>query len=75
MFNQMTADLTKPQQQQKFISHKEYLAWTAGFIFDGLRNMRYGQSFCNRFGITDNILYYSRSVSDADRYILENYVR
>ena len=33
------------------ISKREYLQWAAGFIFDGLRNQRYGQSFCNRFEI------------------------
>jgi hypothetical protein len=56
------------------ISKQEYLQWAAGFIFDGLRDQRYGQSFCNRFEIHDNILFYSRTVAEADRYILENYV-
>ena len=56
------------------IPHKTYQDWAARFIFDGLRNQRYGQSFCNYFGIQDNILFYSQSVNEADKYILENYI-
>ena len=49
------------------ISKQKYLEWAASFIFDGLRNQRYGQSFCNRFQSHDNILFYSRTVAEADR--------
>jgi hypothetical protein len=60
MFNQMTADLTKSQQQQKFISHKEYLAWTAGFIFDGLRNTLQASTI-NPYAITSSGQFISGS--------------
>ena len=85
----MKTEKTKPMMQQMInslikepstnntvfpISQIQYRQWAAGFIFDGLRNQRYGQSFCNRFQIHDNILFYSRTVAEADRYILENYV-
>lgn len=77
MMQQMIDSLTKEPDVNTTvfpISKREYLQWAAGFIFDGLRNQRYGQSFCNRFEIHDNILFYSRTVAEADRYILENYV-
>lgn len=59
----------------KCVTNEEYEQWAAGFLFDGLRNLRYGQSFCNKFNIRDHILYYSTSVDDADRYIRLNYVK
>lgn len=57
------------------ISRYEYEQWARGFVFEGLRNQRYGQSFCNHFNIRDNILFYTSTVEEADQYILENYVR
>lgn len=60
---------------QTKISKDAYEQWARGFVFEGLRNLRYGQSFCNRFGIKDNILFYSSTVEEADRYIQDNYIR
>jgi hypothetical protein len=57
------------------VSRQDYEQWARGFVFDGLRDLRYGQSFCNRFGITDNILYYARTFDEADRYIQKTYVK
>jgi hypothetical protein len=58
------------------ITHAEYRDWQRGYIFDGLRTLRYGQSFCRHFDITDNILFYDiLTQPDADRYIRKVYVR
>lgn len=57
------------------VTQEQYLQWARGFVFEGLRNQRYGQSFCNQFGITDNILWYERDYQVADAYIHQNYVR
>ena len=57
------------------VSREDYDQWARGFVFEGLRDQRYGQSFCNRFGIQDNILFYTSTVEEADRYIQKNYVR
>lgn len=65
--------MTAPTTNKK-VSKLEYAHWARGFIFEAMRDQRYGQSFCNRFDIQDNILYYSTSVDDADRYIQENYL-
>lgn len=73
MVEQMMQD-RRPDYRIK-VAREEYEQWARGFVFEGLRDQRYGQSFCRRFGITDNILYYSSSVDEADRYILKNYVR
>ena len=75
MFDSMIRSLaSQGTTKAEPIKLADYESWRNLYTFDALQNLRYGQSFCNRFGITDNILYYSRSAIDADRYILENYV-
>ena len=57
------------------VTRAEYEDWCHGFIFDGLRSLSYGQSFCRRFGIQDHILNRSTSGHDKDSYIRKLYVR
>ena len=56
------------------ISLAEYEAWKQQFTWDALHGMRYAQSFCNHFGITDSILYYDTDTVRADKYIKEQYL-
>ena len=74
---QMVRELMQdpPDTENRTVSLKEYQQWTRGFVFEAMRNLSYGQSFCNHFGIHDNILYYAGTMSDADEYIRKNYVR
>jgi hypothetical protein len=73
----VVAELERGQDPaQRSITHQEYRDWQRGYIFDGLRTLRYGQSFCNHFNITDNILFYNiLTQTDADQYIRKVYVR
>ena len=57
------------------VTRTQYDDWRRGFIFDGLRNLSYGQSFCRRFGIRDHILNRSTSGHEKDQYIRKFYVR
>ena len=57
------------------ISQAEYDAWRRHFVFDGLRHLRYGQSFCRYFDIRDSLIYYAQTVREADEYIQKWYVR
>jgi len=58
------------------ITYAEYREWQRGYIFDGLRALRYGQSFCSHFDISDNILFYDAlTTQEADRYIQRTYVK
>ena len=63
------------QLRSRQIDRGEYEQWARGFVFEGLRNQRYGQSFCNRFNIQDNLLFFAGSVEEADRYIQKHYIR
>ena len=56
------------------VNKEQYESWKKEALFDGLRGLRYGQSFCNSFGITDNILYYKVNHADADEYIRKIYI-
>jgi hypothetical protein len=56
------------------VSRADYEQWRREVVFDALQGLRYGQSFCNRFDITDNILFYERDPECANVYIRQNYV-
>ena len=57
------------------IDREEYEQWRKDFIWEALHGQRYGQSFCNRFGLHDNHLFYNTgSVEWADEYIRKTYI-
>jgi hypothetical protein len=58
----------------KHISQEQYEIWKKDAVFDGLRGLRYGQSFCNSFGLTDNILFFTMNHVEADEYIRKLYI-
>lgn len=58
----------------KHITEKEYLLWRAAYTFEGLKGIRYGQSFCNHFDIADNILFYTLTPDRCNTYIEETYI-
>jgi hypothetical protein len=59
----------------KSVSEANYLKWQKFYTWDALVDQRYGQSFCNRFGLHDNHLFYNTGgVEWADRYIKETYI-
>ena len=59
----------------KQITKKEYLLWRAAYTFEGLKGIRYGQSFCNHFDITDNILFYTLDPDRCNTYIRKTYIK
>lgn len=64
----------KTQSIHKKITRREFDEWNKQVSLDILKGVRYGQSFCNYFGITDNILYYEFSWINAEEYIQRAYV-
>lgn len=75
VFAAMTANLSQPYVDKLPISVEQYQKWRHGYLFDALQNLRYGQSFCNAFDITDNILFYETDRDWADNYIQSYYVK
>ena len=77
MFENMTADLmfmAARVDRQHSIDPAAYEAWRLNFTFDGIRGLRYGQSFCNHFDITDYVLFYKMDWDSADRHIRTVYL-
>jgi len=72
IFENMTADLMAMDarvERKNSIPPAEYEAWKLEFTFDGIRGLRYGQSFCNHFGIVDYVLFYKLDWDSADQHI------
>jgi hypothetical protein len=75
VFEQMTAFSDRNADDMKKITLDEFDIWQQDVIWDCLHGIRYGQSFCNRFGITDNLLYYTTwPPAQMDDYIKRTYV-
>lgn len=75
VFEQLVAFVGQGGMEQLAISQEDYELWKKDYIWEALHGQRYGQSFCNRFGITDNHLYYAPGDIDwCDRYITDNYL-
>jgi hypothetical protein len=74
-FEQMVAFADKKDQIQEPITQESFERWEQDFTFEGLKGIRYGQSFCNHFGISDNLLYYTMWPADQVRdYIVRYYI-
>jgi hypothetical protein len=64
----------RPRSRQR-ISRRDWQAWRRTAVWDIMRGSRLGQSFCNRFGITDYFLFFCTDPESADRYIGNVYMR
>ena len=75
MFARIVEDLMRePQSEIVTIQLKDYENWQKQYTWDALQNIRYGQSFCNQYNITDSRLYYSRDWVFCDRLIRKEYI-
>ncbi len=63
VFASMTTDVMHTRDHtatSNTISMDSYLDWQKEYTFDALLDLRYGQSFCNRFNVQDNRIFYER---------------
>ncbi len=77
VFENMTADLLAMDarvERQHSITEAEYDEWKRAFTFEGIKGARYGQSFCNHFGLTDYVLFYKVDWASADQHIRTVYL-
>jgi hypothetical protein len=76
-FEYMTADLMAIDNKVNraySISPAEYDEWKRAFTFEGIKGARYGQSFCNHFGIVDYVLFYRTNWVTSDLHIRTVYL-
>ena len=75
VFEQMVAFADQTNEPSAPITLADYEQWREAYTFLALQGQRYGQSFCNTFGITDNHLYYNTGGVDwSDAYIRKTYL-
>jgi len=75
VFEQIVAFADRTDEPSTPITLAEYEQWRESYTFLALQGQRYGQSFCNTFGITDNHLYYNTGGVDwSDAYIRKTYL-
>jgi len=75
MFDQMVSSLTANTAAEiKTVSLQEYEQWQELYTWDAIQDLRYGQSFCNRFDITDHRLFYERDWVRCDQMIRREYI-
>lgn len=75
VFEQLVEFIGQDPQARTLLAEEDYLQWKKDYIWEALHGIRYGQSFCNRFGITDNNLYYAPGdIAWCDKYIRKNYL-
>ena len=77
VFENMTAGLMAIDarvERKNSITLAEYETWKREFTFEGIKGTRYGQSFCNHFGITDYVLFYKVDWESADQHIRKLYL-
>jgi hypothetical protein len=74
-FEQIVAFADRTDEPNSPITPADYEQWRESYTFLALQGQRYGQSFCNTFGITDNHLYYNTGgIEWADDYIRKTYL-
>jgi len=74
-FEQLVAFADRDGKVHEPVTREAFEQWKRNFSFDGLHGIRYGQSFCNTFGITDNLLYYTQwPVDQVNDYIVRYYL-
>ena len=76
VFQQMINENNHTELTRNPITKEDFELWKKDYTWDALHGIRYGQSFCNRFNIIDNILYYTSfpTTQACDEYIEKNYI-
>lgn len=77
VFQQMINENNHTELIRNPITSEDFKLWKQDYTWDALHGIRYGQSFCNRFGLIDNILCYTRfaTTQECDQYIENIYIK
>jgi hypothetical protein len=70
----MLEQMNQLEYENPLVTKRAYDTWRAGYLFEVIKGIRYGQSFCNYFGIRDNILFYDDRPENCHRYICKHYI-
>lgn len=70
-----TMEKLDQQPEKEPLNEETFNAWRKTYLMEAIMGIRYGQSFCNHFGVEDYVLFYMRDVASAHHYIRENYLQ
>lgn len=71
----LTPEMTQRFKSDRRITAEEFAQWKKTLVFDQLRGIRMGQSFCNYFDIEDALLYYNAmNTTEFERYVAKTYL-
>jgi hypothetical protein len=80
-FQQLVSDLTNYPHDTgvdfactNSIARHDYEHWQKHYTWHALLNQRYGQSFCNHFGIQDHRIYFERNWQVCDKIIQRDWL-
>ena len=54
---------------------EDYIQWKREYVFDALRGIEYGRSFCDHFNVVDFRIFYSKHRDTCDHYIQEHWIK
>ena len=74
MFEQIVEFAGQSPAKMHTIDVAQYQTWKRHYVWEALHGRRYGQSFCNYFGITDYVLFYKVDWESADQHIRTVYL-
>ncbi len=74
MVNEILTVNSKGSTATEELTEESFQRWDQGYIFDAICNQRYGQAFCNYFGIHDNVLFYTRDIERCKQLIKKLYL-
>ena len=57
------------------VPREDYLQWKREYVFDALRGIEYGRSFCDHFNVVDFRIFYSKHRDTCDHYIQEHWIK
>jgi len=56
------------------LTQESFQRWCQEFIFDAIKNQRFGEAFCIHFGIMDNHVFYETNIEKCKSMIRERYL-
>lgn len=74
IFDQLAQWQAPVTDLRRTINQAQYDAWSQHAIVDALRGIKYGQSFCNYFDITDARLWHDWDWRRSDNLIRREYL-
>lgn len=66
-----TSSLTNLSKEKKTITKEDYQIFCKEYIFNAMQGETFGNAFCKRFGLTDNMLSRIKDTDEA-KFLITN---